>query len=76
MQIDSKTGLALLREAGYSAESWAVAHGFKPKTVRQVYHRHAFRGDTEIRGVKSQQILLALSETVGHAVHPVVDRIK
>ncbi|MGA3114822.1 MAG: hypothetical protein ABSF90_10380 [Syntrophobacteraceae bacterium] len=53
-------GTLLIR--GLSLETWAIAHGYKPVTVRMVVRRHWGEADSTIHGLLTHEILTKLQE--------------
>lgn len=64
---------ARLVERGSSYRQFALAHGYKPRTVTQVVARWAGRNELP-RGRLSYRILRDLSRTIGKEVAPGVLR--
>lgn len=55
---------ALIRK-GFSCRSWALAHGYSPRTVQKCIKNHAPESNKKIIGVTYRQILCELSDTLG-----------
>ncbi|TBT34588.1 hypothetical protein D5E85_12935 [Vibrio parahaemolyticus] len=56
---------AALLLKGYSCRSWAIAHGYYPRTVQKCIQRHAPEHNREIKGELYCEILRELSKTIG-----------
>ena len=56
---------AALMKIGFSCRSWALAHGYTPRTVQKCINTHAPEYETKIKGKEYRLIMQDLSLTLG-----------
>ena len=56
---------AALLQKGYSCRSWALEHGYSPRTVQKCIKHHAPECGREFKGLKYLKIMEKLSMTLG-----------
>lgn len=56
---------AALLQKGYSCRSWALEHGYSPRTVQKCIKHHAPEHGREFKGLKYLKIMKKLSTTLG-----------